>query len=60
MENNTYEQPAQFMIYREGEVDKAYYMKVQATRLLRGLGHVSYKALDITLSAMDELVQAAN
>lgn len=61
MENNTETQNSiQFMIYRNGELDKAFYYKQQAERLLRGVGSIAYKALDITFDRLDEMVEAFN
>lgn len=61
MEQNIETQnPVQFLIYRNGELDKAFYYKQQAERVLRGVGSIAYKALTITCDRLDEMVEAFN
>lgn len=58
--NNTLQnQETQFMIYRDGELDKGYYYKQQAIKFAKVVGHLAYTGLEITVNALDELVQAA-
>lgn len=63
MENNNtnnIEQTNQiFMIYRDGELDRASYYRQKAEIILRGVGHVAYKALEGTVNVLDEMLQAA-
>lgn len=56
---NIENQETQFMIYRDGQVDKAYYYKVQAEKALRLVGHLAYVALETTVNVLDELVASA-
>ncbi len=46
----------QFMIYREGRLDKAYYFKVQARRLLRSTRKAAYSSLETGLDALDQVM----
>lgn len=53
------QEPQIFMIYRDGELDKMHYLKQRAEIILRGVGHVAYKALETTVNVMDEVLQSA-
>lgn len=50
----------QFMVYRDGQIDKQYYIKKQSERLIRAIGSMSYKAIETSVNALDELVEAYN
>lgn len=57
---NQNNQPKQFLIYRDGELDKLHYCRTQAERVLRGVGHVAYKSLELAVNVVDEMVEAVN
>lgn len=49
---------SQVLITRDGALDRKHYRKLLRRYYLRRFGRIVYKAADVTLTALDDFVQA--